>query len=291
MALSTSNVKDTAVRSYFEGIARVPTPWTNFFAISRDDVAALRLAAMTGIDTTPTWDGSSDLTTQAVDSTGSKTLNYSTFGAQVRIGKYDVKDVPGIVQQAARKLGMSVAKRYDVTAATLLANAFTSATTADGQPLCDTAHTMTSGTRSNKLTTALDRTALVAAIKAARKWQNYQTQKTDMVVGRVYLVVTPDLEEAALQAVQSMYTSDQNQVNILRGFDITVVVWNELSDANDWFLVFPDFANPLHLWERSAPDFMADVDQDNLATKLNVDFAIVASPDPQPDGIIGSSVT
>jgi hypothetical protein len=294
MALDTSNVMQVTVSGRFwEGMILPRQDWTKVFKIHRDDEASLRIPALTGVGNIPTWNGTADLTTAAVDSTGATTMAYAARGLQVVIDKYDTKDVPGIVEMAATKLGVSVGATYSTLAWAILGNAFSSETVADTKALCATDHTTATTTRSNSGTSALDRTALEAAITAMRSWVNYQDQPYDLASYQLYLVVPNGLEFTAHQIVASMYTSSQMQVSKLSSMPIEVVVSPYLSDANDWFLIVdPVVEAPLHLWERSAPDFVPRLaDQDNLSTKLNVDFAIAVDSGPQPDGIYGSSVT
>ena len=293
MALTTSNVKHEGVKSFMEGLVLADTSWRKVQKFHADDEASLRIAALTGIGNTPSWDGTADLTTATVDSTGATTLTYAAYGMQVLIPKYDTLDVPGIVQAAADKLGRSVGATYATTAWGIYGDAFATETTADTKYLCATDHTMTSGTRSNKGTSALDRTALEAAITALANWQNYQTQKYNLSRGKLFLIVSPTLMFTAHQVVNSMFTSSNLQQNVLAGMPIEVLVSEYLSDANDWFVqVDPGVEAPIHFWERSGPDFsVALFDQDNRKTKLNVDFAVVVDAGPQPDGIYGSSVT
>lgn len=294
MALTTSNVKQiTVAERFWEGMVRPRQDWTKVFKIHRNDESSIRIAALEGIGNIPTWNGSADLTTETIDSTGATTMTYAARGLQVLINKYDAKDVPGIVEMAATKLGVSVGATYSTLAWAILGNAFTSETVADSKALCATDHTTATTTRSNKGTSALDRTALEAAITAMRNWDNYQDQPYDLAGFQIYLVVPNGLEFTAHQIVASMYTSSQMQVSKLATMPIEVVVSPYLTDANDWFLIVdPVVEAPLHLWERSAPDFAVRlIDQDNLQTKLNVDFALAVDAGPQPDGIYGSSVT
>jgi len=292
MTLSTDNVKQITVKRFMEGLVLADTDWRKVQKFHGDDEASLRIAALTGIGNTPSWDGTADLTTATVDSTGATTLTYAAYGMQVLIPKYDTLDVPGIVEDAADKLGRSVGATYATTAWAVYGDAFDTQTTADTKYLCATDHTMTSGTRSNKGTSALDRTSLEAAITALANWQNYQTQKYNLSRGKLYLIVSPTKKFTAHQVVNSMFTSSNLQSNLIADMPIEILCSEYLTNANDWFLqVDPGVEAPIHFWERSAPDFGARLfDQDNRKTKLNVDFAVVVDAGPQPDGIYGASL-
>lgn len=201
-------------------------------------------------------------------------------------------DVPGIVAEASQKLGMSVSNTQANKAWTALANAHSSTTVADGTSLVNDSHSTAGGTRDNKLTSALDRTALMSAIQLGRNWINYQDQVFDLVsmARRWVLVVPPALEETAKQVVRSVVSSDQQQLNVVQDYEISIVVAPWLTDANDWFLVAEDMS-PLIYWERSGPARSLDVDEDNRQTKITVDMAFVHDADAQPDGIIGAAVS
>ena len=307
--LDTTNVKAIAVKSYFEGLL-IPNDGviTNVLTYRDDDVASLRIAALTGIPDIGAWSG--DLTPVNINSTGASTLQYAAMGVSVEMSMFDIQDIPGLVSMAARKLGVSVASTRAKLAFDLLAASFTD-TIADGEAVCATGHTMTSGTRSNKGTTALDMSAFSAAILAIRGWQNYQTQIYDWADMPKFLVVPPALEQTARQILGSPYqvtsavwnavgseataspAGSQGLINTAGLYNTTVVVNPYASDANDWLLIAdPSFGNPYNYWDRAKPDFHVLVeDQDSMKTKLRVTYASKAQSGPQPDGVFGSSVS
>ena len=172
MAITTSNVLQTSVSAFFEGMIQPSDSYTRIFNMRSDDVASLRLAALTGIPDPGTWDGSADLDTATLDSTGAVTLSYQGYGVQVRIGKLQAKDIPGVVEMASRKLGRSVASKRAALAWAHLETAFTASASAiaDTKALCANDHTTATGTRSNLAAdSALDRSAFLAMIKQARE--------------------------------------------------------------------------------------------------------------------------
>jgi phage major head subunit gpT-like protein len=312
MAMDNTNVKQIAVSSFMEGVVQPSDSWTQIFDVRQDDVASLRLAALTGIPDPGTWDGASDLTTASLDSTGAVTMSYQGYGVQVRIGKYDAAgDVPGIVAMAARKLGRSVASKRAALAWAHLETAFTAggSAIADGKALCASDHTTASGTRSNLAAdSALDRSAFLAMLKQGfRSWVNYQDQPYDLADAPKFLVVPPDLEETALQIVGSPFAltsitravggdSDtstaaapsQGEINTAGRYNTQVIVSPYLADTNNYYLICdPSIESPLTYWDRSPADFRVDIDQDNGAVKLSVDWASATQSGPQPDGIIG----
>ena len=311
MAITSSNVIQTSVSAYFEGLLQPSDSYTRIFNMRSDDVGSLRLAALTGIPDPGTWDGSADLTTATLDSTGAVTMSYQGYGVQVRIGKLQAKDIPGVVEMASRKLGRSVASKRAALAWAHLETAFTASASAiaDGKALCANDHTTVLGgsdTRSNLAAdSALDRSAFLAMIKQARESVNFQNQINDWADAPKCLVVPAELETAALEIVGSPFSmnaptsvgtpadmygpaSVQGEVNTAGRYNTTVLVSPYLAGASNYFLIAdPSIENPLTYWTRSAPDFRVDVDQDNGAVKLSVDWASATQSGPQPDGIIG----
>jgi len=301
MAISTSNLIHTTVQRFLEGQSLVKDSWREVFVEDKTDDGSLRRASVESVVMPATWDGDADLTGSQIvapDSQGATTLSYQAYIQTIDIPKYTAKDVPGITGMLAQAQGMGVASRYATTAWALFGNAFSSETVANGQALCSTAHTTAGGggnERSNKVTTALDRAALDTVRQMAREWVNYSEVIMDLADYDAVLVVPAELEATARQILGSSVTSGQMQANQWAGYPIKLVVSPYLSDANDWFYVLePKYGaalNPLIFWERSAPSFQVITDQDNLKTRLIVDFACVADAGPEPTGIFGAAVS
>jgi len=297
MAISTSNLIHTTVQRFLEGQSLVKDDWRKVFIEDKTDDGSLRRASVESVPMPATWDGDADVSAVSgtPDSTGATTLSYQAYCQIVDVGKYVAKDVPGIVGMLAQAQGMGVASRYATTAWALFGNAFASETVADTKALCATDHTTTSTTRSNKVTTALDRAALDTVRQMAREWANFSDEIMDLADYDACLVVPAELEATARQILGSSVTSGQMQANQWAGYPITLVVSPYLTDANDWFYVLePKYGaslNPLIFWERSAPSYQVITDQDNLKTRLIVDFACVADAGPEPTGIFGAAVS
>lgn len=289
---SNSNVKQTVVQRFMEGIHSVPEQWAQAFDYRRDDIADLRISPISGVGEIPQWDPNSDLSVQTLEALNPQAVAYAAYGTQVRINKFDAMDVPESTQALPQRLGVAAASTYAKQAASLLNGAFSTVTTSvDGVALCATTHAVKGGgTRSNRLTTALDSAAIMAAIALFRNWKDYQGLPMDVAaMGGFYLVIPPGLEEAAGQALGSAVTSDQNQLNMAGSYGIDTIVWNHLTDANNWFLVSKAMT-PLVFWERSAIDLKVDIDEDNKGAKYSLDFAIGKSASAIPDGIVGAEV-
>jgi len=287
---SNQNVKQTIVERFFEGIYQVSEQWAQAYDYRTNDIADLRISPISGVSSIPKWNGG-DLPVQELEALTPQLVQYEKYGVQVRVDKYDAKDVPESTTVLPQRIGVATAQAYAAKAAEVLNNAFTTATTSvDGLALCSTTHTTKIGTRSNKLTTALDSAAIMAAIKMFRTWRDYQGMPRDFVnEGGFYLIIHPELEEAAGQALGSSVTSDQMQLNMAGSYGIDTIIWNQLTDETDWFLVSKS-TSPIGFWERSAPDLQVQIDEDSKAGKYSLDFAISSFVSALPDGIVGSQV-
>ena len=307
MALTTSNVKAIAVRNFFEGMLQADdSVITKVMTYHNEDVASLRLAALTGIPDPGTWASGADLTVATIDSTGANEMAYDAYGVSVELNPFDLRDVPGILSKAAKKLGRSVTSKRANLAFANIAAVFTD-TTADGAGVVSTAHTTVGGTdRSNRGSTALDMASFQVAITAIRGWENYQNQVMDWADQPKFLIIPPALEQSARQILGSPYqltspvgdaaagytTPSQGLMNTSGLYNTRIVINPYASDANDWILCAdPSFGNPLNFWDRAPVKFEALVQgQDDLKTKLRVTWASKAQSGPQPDGIWGASV-
>lgn len=290
MSFTIDNVKHTAVIRYTEGLQAIPGAYRSLFQWHSEDEPRIRVAGLTGPGTIPQWTGGA-LTTAQMDSAGAVNVDYTKYGLQIQVDKYDQKDVPGIIDAASQKAGLAVTQTYATVAATQFNSGFTNTTAVDSQYVFDTDHT-TSGTatRSNKSTSALDRTAFMAAIQSYRNWVSYAGVSMDLVEAGFWLVIPPGLEETAVEILGSQYSSNQMQVNAAGSYNTSMLVWPFLTDTNNWFLMSKS-TQLFGFFERSQPDFQVSYDSDSKAWKLSLDFAIASFVHPTPDGGFGAQVT
>ena len=308
MALSQNGVKSTIVERYLGGLAAVPDDYRKVVDYRTTDAAALRIAGLQGLGEIPTWDGSSAFTggqVKAVDeyNTPGITLNYTQFGAQMTVSRADRFDVPETLGFASQKLGFAVANTYAKQAFTALAGGFTGGTkTGDDVDLFHDNHTTAAGGsnyRVNMITSALDPSGLMAAIKAARAGTSFDGAPFELVSAGFYLVVPVELEEAAHQAVRSVFTLPNatdtagQGLNNVAGNYITpadIIVSPHFDTTNDWALV-SKIESPLVFWERLSPELRVTEDPDTLVTKITCDFAIAVGCHSEPSVAIGSKVS
>ena len=315
-SFSTSNVLATSTKVFMEGLTlAVNDDWRRIFDFRNDSTSRLRISSLTGISDPGLWDSGNakdDLPKVNLSSEGAVDLSWKAYGVQVQIHKYDVMDVPGIVDLASRKLGQAVAHKYRSLAYDEFTGSkiFASTTTADGVAVCHAQHTTALGGtnyRSNLLSSALDRTSFLAALRMGKKWTNFQNQYTNLFDGDVALVCSPEQEANAVEFLQAEFNTggdkgstatgtegsensmQANSIRFINGGNFVDLIVSPFVDANDWFLV-SKMETPLRFWERSMPMLTAHTDSDERSVRLGVDFACVATVGPAPDGIIGSNV-
>ena len=316
MALTTSNAKARNTVAFFEGLTlSVNDDWRKIFDYREDDTASLRIASLTGVGDVGKWNsgtggteaGKADINRVTIDSTGAKDLVFESYAVQVYLQKYDQLDIPGIAEMASRKLGQAVAHTYRSLAFAVLNDAFDASAQAmaDTKALCANDHTTASGTRSNLLSTALDRSSFLNAMKLGKKWTNYQGQYSNLFDGDVALVCAPEQEASALEFLNASYNRggdtsvadategsefgmQANAVRFMNGGSFVDLIVSPHLTANKWFVVSKQ-ETPLRAWSRSAPLYTQHIDPDMRDNRLTVDFAVAFSAGPQADGVVGSN--
>lgn len=290
--MSISEAKQTFVRPFLEGLSMPSGDWQKGFDLWTDDVAAVKMASLSGVGQVPTWDGSNDVDTADVNDRYNTTITYTKYALQVRLNKFDVRDIPRLLPDAAQKLGVAIANTYGSIAATILEDTFDATTTAgDGVALCSDSHPTASGaSRDNKLTSAFDRTAYMAAVNLASLWQSYHNMEEDWSADQCVLFGSPQdttFREVAFEVFGSAYSSDQMQANAAAAYRPDVVLWSKLTDSTRWWLV-STLRKPLVYWTRAGAETSTTIDEDNLGYKITTSFAIGTQAKPDPVGIIGS---
>ena len=158
--------------------------------------------------------------------------------------------------------------------ANLFNNAFNTSVFSGGDSLalCSTAHTFkgTDTTVGNSGTTALSATAL----EATRLLGMQLTDETDNLMDVMYdtLLVPPNLEETANVIVKSNLKSGEanNDMNWNKN-RYRVLVWNRLTDSNNWFLIDSKYMKLFLKWfDRVPVEFNKDKDFDTYISKWSV---------------------
>lgn len=139
----------------------------------------------------------------------------------------------------------------------------------DTYALCASGHTHngTDTTQSNSGSSALSATALSAARLAMRDF----TDETDNLINTMgdTLIVPPELEQTAWEITMSdkKVNTANNDANFQKG-RYKVLVWDYLSDSNNWFLVDSRYAKLFLKWfDRQPVEFNKDKDFDTYVAK------------------------
>lgn len=142
----------------------------------------------------------------------------------------------------------------------------------DSLSLCNDSHTWvgTSTTVDNKGTAALSKTSLGTVRLAMRDF----TDATDNLVNAMgdTLLVPPELEQTAWELTKSSreVNTANNTANFWEG-RYNVIVWDYLTDANNWFLIDSRYAKMFLKWfDRIPVEFNKDKDFDTYLAKWSV---------------------
>ncbi len=289
--MALTEVIQTIVEPYAEGLTQPSEAWRAGFDVMTDDVATKKLATFSGIGAIPVWDGVTDLDIADLNDRYNQTITYTEYGLQLRVPKRKQKDIPGLLEGGVRKLGVAVANTYGSIGAERLADVFDTTTSAgDGKALCANDHpTAAGGTRDNLIESACDRSGFLAGINLASLWTSYHGQEEDFSDDDFVLFGSPQdptLRETWAEVFGSAVSSDQMQVNAAAGYRVERVLWAKLSVSTRQMLISKS-RKPLAYWIRDSAESGTIVDEDNLNTKVNVDFAIGTMAKPDPVGIIG----
>jgi len=181
-------------------------------------------------------------------------------------------DQYNVINNRARGLAMGGYRKREDDGASVFNNAFSASFTGgDGIALCG-AHPFSpsnASTQSNAGSTALSYDSIVATRKLMRE---YKDDKGNLIPIRPNtLLVPPELEDAAWIATASMNKpgTANNDGNFVRAQGINVVVWDYLTDANNWFMLDSRLAGLFLNWfDRVGMEFAADPTSDfNLIAK------------------------
>lgn len=148
-------------------------------------------------------------------------------------------DQYNVINRRPRGLALSAMRTREKHAASVFNNAFSASYTgADAVALCGSHPYSPSNaaTQSNAGTTALSYDAVIATRKLMRAFEDDRGELVP--ISPDTLIVPPELEDTAFEIVQTILkpgTAD-NDANFVRSNVNNVVVWDYLTDANNWFL-------------------------------------------------------
>ena len=173
------------------------------------------------------------------------TFTHTEFarGFTVERRLYD-DDLYNIINKKPKGLATAAMRKREKDAADIFNNAFTASGVslgADSQSLCDGAHphspANTASTQSNSGTSALSRDSIIATRKLMRSYTDDRGELIQCMPDT--LVVPPELEDQAyVEARTPLKTGGaNNDLSFVNSLGLKVIVWDYLTDANNWFMV------------------------------------------------------
>lgn len=180
-------------------------------------------------------------------------------------------DLYNVINKRPQQLALVSRRTREKHGASVFNNAFNTTTFAggDGLALCANAHTQvgTATTQDNSGTTALSATA----VEATRILMIRYLDETDNLINVMpdTILVPPNLEETAWQIVKTDREVDSanNTMNFNMG-KYKVIVWNYLTDTNNWFMIDSKYCKLFLKWfDRIPQEFNKDKDFDTYISK------------------------
>jgi len=204
------------------------------------------------------------------------TLTHKEYSKGFKVERKLVDDDQyNIINQRPAALALTAIRTREKHAASIFNNAFGSSYTGgDAVSLCNDSHplapTHSSDVQDNAGSAALEYEAVVETRRLMREYTDDRGELTPIVPDT--LIVPPELEETAWSIWRTMNKPDtaDHHSNFVQGFLKQVIVWDYLTDANNWFLVDSRLAKIHLLWvERVQQEFAMDPTSDfNLESKF-----------------------
>lgn len=176
-------------------------------------------------------------------------------------------DLYNIINPMPRGLAIAGMRKREKDAASVLNNAFSASYVGgDSVALCSASHPYSpsnASTQSNRGTTALSYDAVVSTRRLMRE---YKDDRGELVpINPDVLIVPSELEETAWTIFNTMNKpgTANNDGNYARSKLNRVVVWDYLTDANNWFMADSMLAGMYLNWfDRVAMEFAMDPTSD-----------------------------
>ena len=171
-----------------------------------------------------------------------KTLSILKWGLGFSISEEAVDDGRiDMIADMVAKLAKSGMETQEINFMNLLNNGFGSETTADGQPLFDTAHTLPSGlTFRNELSTSAD-LSVTSLDTALVDFETQQIGDSGIIYSLrpKFLVVAPQGKRQAMEITKSILKADtaDNNMNSFLDDNLQVVSSPHLTDTDSWYLL------------------------------------------------------
>lgn len=174
-------------------------------------------------------------------------------------------------------LATAGARRREKDGAGIFNNAFTTVNVGgDALALCSTAHTNAAGGSASTQSNSGVLSLTPANVEATRRLMMLFKDDQDNLIQTMpdLLLVPRALEESAFEIINSKGKVDtaNNNANFHFG-KYKLVVWDYLTDANNWFFIDATFMKDMLIWfDRVKPEFNRDRDFDTLVAKYMTYF-------------------
>jgi phage major head subunit gpT-like protein len=187
-------------------------------------------------------------------------------------------DLYNIINKRPAGLALSAMRKREKDAADIFNNAFDTGTAnlgADSQSLCDGAHphspANTASTQSNSGVLALSRASIISTRQLMRAFTDDRGELVQVMPDT--LLVPPELEDEAYVETKTEFktASADNDRSFVNSLGLKVVVWDYLTDANNWFMIDSQMAKGgmLNWIDRVNLEFTMDPSSDfNLVAKF-----------------------
>lgn len=146
-----------------------------------------------------------------------------------------------IINKKPKALALAAGRKREKDAADIFNNAFASGLGADSQYLCDGSHPFgpsnTASTQNNAGTSAISRASIISTRELMRSFTDDRGELIQVMPDT--LLVPPELEEDAyIEARTPLKTgSGDNDLSFINSLGLKVIVWDYLTDANNWFMI------------------------------------------------------
>lgn len=182
-------------------------------------------------------------------------------------------DSRGVMKRQARQFGGAAARTREEHAGSVFNNSFSASFVGgDGVALCSASHPLSpsnASVQSNAGSTALSYDAVNDTWEAMEDFTDDKGKRIAAVNPNL-LLIPRQLEGTANEIVKTMRGSDTQQPNtadfsasLVQQRSIDYVVWKELTDANNWWLIDEGRVKEFLLWfDRVAMEFTLDPGSD-----------------------------
>lgn len=294
-ALSHTNAKQRLTAAFMEGAGQSVSvkdqSWTKTFEWRFDDnVAAIQSAPYTGIGAVATWDKSSTISASPIAALDAQIITYLAYAACVKFDPFTPNEIVGYRESVLAELGFAAASGIAEAAAAIKASAFTANMVHGTKPLFATDHEKASGTRANKYSGVFDRTAYLSMRNGMVTWPSYQGHIANYTGAGLTCEFAPANREAATQAIKSLTTSAQGQINVAAGDNVTMIENEYFDDSDDVILgTLVPGKRAFGAWQRMAPQLFTGIENGGAIETVTVVMGMVFYARGTPDGAYGCS--